>query len=276
MANFNQYFLLADHIKLSLLERQRAIHTNSKSASLDSYISRSLESLGEGIVKINAEQRRLQNIGDLDASISVREMGKNLQAQYDASKRKFQDCISESTTSVTSHMNDVVTSGQVTETPERSPVRLSTTSLKTSIRGSPDSSMAVKTVRFSDSPLKTNSSLFFPYRDEPDSIDNSHLDNQQLLNYHSQVMDQQDQVLDNLGKSIQRQRELSIQIGGELNEQVGILDDIDRNVDRHHTRLRKTMRQLETTAKNAKNNRQIRIIAVLLLILVILVITLNY
>ncbi|RKF58369.1 putative snare complex subunit [Erysiphe neolycopersici] len=276
MANFNQYFLLADHIKLSLLERQRAIYSSTNSASKDSYISRSLESLQEGIAKINAEQLRLQNSGDLDASQSILEMGKNLQAQYDGFARQFQDYASESTMSVTSHTNDVVMSGQGTETSERSRIRLSTTSLKTSIRRSSDSSMAVKTVRFSDSPLQADSGLFFPYRDEPDSKDNSHLDNQQLLNYHSQIMDQQDQALDNLSKSIQRQRELSIQIGGELNEQVEILDDIDRNVDRHHTRLRKTMRQLETTAKYAKNNRQIRIIAVLLLILVVLIITLNY
>lgn len=66
MANFNQYFLLADHIKLSLLERQRAIQSNSISASQDSYISRSLESLNEGIIKINAEQLRLKNLGDLE------------------------------------------------------------------------------------------------------------------------------------------------------------------------------------------------------------------
>ncbi|KAI6248731.1 hypothetical protein HI914_02703 [Erysiphe necator] len=276
MANFNQYFLLADHIKLSLLERQVAIHSNTKSASQDSYLSSLLESLREGIEKINIEQSRLENLGDKDASQTIQEIQKNLQAQYDDFITKFRDITPTKVMSNSLHINDAVSSGHVMETPERSLIGLSTKSLKTSIRGSPNTPITSKTVRFSDSPQRTNSSLFFPYRDEPNSIDGSQFDNQQLLSYHSRIMNQQDQALDNLSKSIQRQRELSIQIGGELHEQVEMLDGIDENVDRHQTRLRQTMKQLETTARNVKNSKQIKIIAILITILVILIIILNY
>lgn len=64
MANTNQYFLLADHIKLSLLERQRAVSLNLEPTSQDGHISRSLDSLREGLESISQERIRLQESGD--------------------------------------------------------------------------------------------------------------------------------------------------------------------------------------------------------------------
>jgi syntaxin 8 len=64
MANPNQYFLLADHIKLSLLERQRAISLNLEPTSQDGHISRSLDSLKEGVDNVTKERVRLQEAGD--------------------------------------------------------------------------------------------------------------------------------------------------------------------------------------------------------------------
>src|SRR6186713_1086900 len=52
MANPSQLFLLADHIKLSLLERQRAISLDLEPNAQDGNISRSLESMREGIEAI--------------------------------------------------------------------------------------------------------------------------------------------------------------------------------------------------------------------------------
>jgi hypothetical protein len=49
MTNSSQLFLLADHIKLSLLERQRAVSLDLEPNAQDGEISRSLESLREGI-----------------------------------------------------------------------------------------------------------------------------------------------------------------------------------------------------------------------------------
>ena len=64
MANPPQLYLLADHIKLSLLERQRAISLNLEPNSQDGHISRSLESLREGVEAVEKEQTRLEDSGD--------------------------------------------------------------------------------------------------------------------------------------------------------------------------------------------------------------------
>lgn len=54
-ANPAQLFLLADHIKLSLLERQRAVSLNLSPNTQDGQISRSLESLSSGISALDAQ-----------------------------------------------------------------------------------------------------------------------------------------------------------------------------------------------------------------------------
>jgi syntaxin 8 len=64
MANPNQLFLLADHIKLSLLERQRAIDLNLEPTSQDGHISRSLDSMREGLEGISTEREKLEQAGD--------------------------------------------------------------------------------------------------------------------------------------------------------------------------------------------------------------------
>lgn len=64
MAQPSQLFLLADHIKLSLLERQRAISLNLEPSAQDGQISRSLESLREGIEAAEKEQTRLEKEDD--------------------------------------------------------------------------------------------------------------------------------------------------------------------------------------------------------------------
>jgi syntaxin 8 len=64
MANPNQYFLLADHIKLSMLERRRAIALNLEPTSQDGHISRSLDSLREGLEGISKERIRLEEAGE--------------------------------------------------------------------------------------------------------------------------------------------------------------------------------------------------------------------
>lgn len=64
MANAPQLYLLADHIKLSLLERQRAISLNLEPNSQDGHISRSLDSMREGVEALEEEQSRLEESGD--------------------------------------------------------------------------------------------------------------------------------------------------------------------------------------------------------------------
>lgn len=94
-----------------------------------------------------------------------------------------------------------------------------------------------KTVRFSDS-----------------LVDTEEMSNNQVLQLHHSIMNEQDESLDRLGESISRQRELSIQIGNELDDQVDILDDLDEGVDRSQHRLNHARRRLDKVAKKAREN----------------------
>lgn len=64
MSNPNALYLLADHIKLSLLERKRAQALNLESDSQDGHISRSLEQFRDGLQAQQAELTRLEEAGD--------------------------------------------------------------------------------------------------------------------------------------------------------------------------------------------------------------------
>lgn len=64
MSNPNALFLLADHIKLSLLERKRAQALDLESDSQDGHISRSLDQFKDGLEALQAEQVRLDEAGD--------------------------------------------------------------------------------------------------------------------------------------------------------------------------------------------------------------------
>lgn len=69
MSNPNQLFLLADHIKLSLLERKRAQQLNldgddGAGYPQDGHISRSLDQFRDGLASLQQEQARLESSGD--------------------------------------------------------------------------------------------------------------------------------------------------------------------------------------------------------------------
>jgi len=89
------------------------------------------------------------------------------------------------------------------------------------------------------------------------------------------VLQQQDEQLDRLGESIGRQRDLSIQIGDELDDHVQMLDDVEGHVDRHQTRLDGARRQLGNVARRARDNKQLTMILILIIILVLLIIILK-
>ncbi|KFY53261.1 hypothetical protein V496_07760, partial [Pseudogymnoascus sp. VKM F-4515 (FW-2607)] len=89
MSNPNQLFLLADHIKLSLLERQRAISLNLEPNSQDGHISRSLESFRSGLESIAVERESLEDAGDTAALTTLKQSEQSLQAQYDDLTAQF-------------------------------------------------------------------------------------------------------------------------------------------------------------------------------------------
>ena len=134
-----------------------------------------------------------------------------------------------------------------------------------------------KTVRFSDTPASPSEELFGRYRDDPSAESAGYRDqadgmsNQQVHEYHSQILEEQDEHLDQLGDSISRQRELSMQIGDELDSHVAMLDDVDGVVDRHQTRLDRARRTLGKVAKGAGENKQMTAIVILIIILVLLI-----
>ncbi|MCJ1415976.1 hypothetical protein MMC32_002311 [Xylographa parallela] len=279
MANPSQLYLLADHIKLSLLERQRAISLSLEPSTQDGNISRSLESMREGIEATEAEASRLEAKGDeymisptsidgltdmaIRASSNLFDQAARLRTQYDDLTSQFRGFAVPSTSTV-SHPNTPALQSDFATAQETRPRNLS------------------KSVRFTDNPGSdaqedANRAALFPYKDDPDDgpPDQSNLDNQQIHEYHKNVIRDQDEQLDRLGHSIGRQRDLSIQIGDELDEHVQMLDDVEEHVDRHQGRLDGARRSLGKVARKANDNKQITAIVILIIVLVLLIIVLK-
>ncbi|MDI1486397.1 MAG: hypothetical protein OHK93_005625 [Ramalina farinacea] len=282
MTNASQLYLLADHIKLSLLERQRAISLNLEPSSQDGHISRSLDQMREGIESIERER------GD----------SSDLRTQYDDLTSQFQGFPSQSTSSTISHPNDPSLSNDFAHAkkpPTRPRIPSSSSFKRAPNSASPNLS---KSVRFRDNPSPSppfphttttnddddqdaaNRAALFPYRDDPSAADeqrpdHAQLDNQQIHAYHKNIIQQQDNQLDRLGESIGRQRDLSIQIGDELDGQIEMLDDVEGHMDRHQGRLDGARRQLEHVYRKSRENWGITVIAILVVILILLVIILK-
>lgn len=266
MSNPSQLFLLADHIKLSLLERQRAVSLSlSPNPSQDAQISRSLESFREGIESLTSRSSDTESLTQL-------------RNQYnDLSKQLHGESSSTLEHTLTSP-NDESLREDFTHAAQR-PI----------IRGAPQSSIqdSKKIVRFRDDPSQdsssepedTNRAVLFPqrYTDElaPAPDPTAQMDNQQIHEYHSQVLAEQDDQLDTLSESIGRQRHLSMQIGDELEGQVALLDEVDRGVDRHQGRLDGAKRRLNGVTKAASRNWGMTTIVILIVILVLLIILLK-
>ncbi|KAJ5367125.1 hypothetical protein N7541_001066 [Penicillium brevicompactum] len=267
MANPSQLFLLADHIKLSLLERQRAISLDLEPNSQDGEISRSLESLREGIDAVEADQTRLANSNDSAGAAALKDQLVPLQAQYEDLATQFH--------------------GPDATEPTAQASQSSTPDLKQPVPQHPPS----KSVRFMDNSAaaaavqdeidreedRDRNNLFRPYRDEPSPSrpDQSDMDNQQIYDHHAQTMRDQDDQLDRLGESIGRQHQLSIQIGDELDGHVQLLDGMDGDVERHQTRLNGARRRIDRIRRKAGDNWSMMTIIGLIIVLVILIVILK-
>ncbi|KAF6839220.1 SNARE domain-containing protein [Colletotrichum plurivorum] len=276
MSTLNQLYLLADHIKLSLLERQRAKSLNLDADTQDGHISRSLDQFRDGLEALDAEAKRLQGAGDESAAQNITDSLPALQKQFSDLTSQFHGFSNPTSSSTTTTPNDPALSDDFDAAQSTKP-------LKGSLRGLPGSS-ASKTVRFTDSPAAavdddaSAAALFGPgrYRDDPadtagyrDAAEG--MDNQQIHAYHSQILRDQDDHLDRLGESIGRQRELSMQIGDELDSHVAMLDEVDGVVDRHQGRLDRARRQLGKISRDAGDGKQMIAIIVLIIILILLI-----
>ncbi|KAH8778530.1 hypothetical protein F5883DRAFT_626547 [Diaporthe sp. PMI_573] len=299
MSNPNALFLLADHIKLSLLERKRAQALNLQSDSQDGHLSRSLEQFRDGLEALQSEQQRLEEAGDDAKAATIADSLPGLQKQYDDLTSQFHGFSAPSTNSTLTQPNDPALAEDFAHASNTStsPPLPSSSSLhppaKKSLRngGTSTPTGSSKTVRFQDNNAASSSNsaalddeaeasarLFNqPYRDDPDGPEGYRdtaeglADNVQVHAYHSRILREQDDQLDRLGESISRQRELSMQIGDELDDQVTLLEDQEALVDRHSSRLERGRRQLGRIARSAGESKQMIAIIVLIVVLVLLI-----
>jgi syntaxin 8 len=257
----HQLFLLSDHLKLSLLERQRAISLNLEPHKQDAHITRTLTSLQEGIEALESQQSDLGQAEDATSDLSrLRKQYDDLYAQFHGSAPPSEEM---------RRPNDPSLAATFEAAQARPEVG--------SRRG--------KSVRFRDNPneedpvaVANRAALFSDterYRDEPDPPDQSQLDNQQIHAYHKQVLRDQDEQLDSLGQSVGRQRVLGIQMGNELDEQNELLEDVESGVDRHTTTLDRARKRLGHVARKSKDNWSWVTIGILILILVLLIVVLK-
>ncbi|KAF9111929.1 hypothetical protein BGX27_004238 [Mortierella sp. AM989] len=100
-------------------------------------------------------------------------------------------------------------------------------------------------------------------------VDN--MDNGQMLQLHQRIMDDQDQNLDRLSGALNRQQELGLMIGDELDTHMDLLDDTDHLVDRTGNRLGIARKQLTRVAKGTKGCGPWLIILALVAILIIVI-----
>ncbi|KAK3387286.1 hypothetical protein B0H63DRAFT_521346 [Podospora didyma] len=279
MSNPNALLLLADHLKLSLLERQRAKTLGLASDSQDGHISRSLEQFREGLEGLEKEVTRLQDEGEDETKASrLASTLSSLQKQYGDLTTQFHG------------FGSTIASGTLTSPNDPSLAEdfIDAQSSTTSHGGGTSGTITKKSVRFSDATQDLEAqqqqsddprSALFPYRDDPadtagyrDQVEsNPSISNVQIHQYHQQIIAEQDAQLDALGASISRQRELSMQIGDELDSHVVMLDESERVVDRHQGTLDRARRQVGRIARGASESRQMVAIVVLIIVLVLLI-----
>ncbi|GAM89279.1 hypothetical protein ANO11243_073160 [Dothideomycetidae sp. 11243] len=260
--NPHQLLLLADHIKLSLLERQRGISLSLPVSKEETSITRSLASLESGIAALEQQRSDLESRGE-DIS-DLADTLPRLAAQLSSLKADFTSSSSTPLSSQTGKPNDPALK-QDFQAAKRTPTK------------------GPKAVRF-QAPYRDNeeeadeasraalfSSTSQPYTDDPAS-DVSGLDNQQIHAHHSRVMAEQDEQLDNLGHSIRRQRDIGQEMGRELDGQAVLLEELDHGVDRYDAQLRRARTRLERVAKGARDNWSWITIGVLVLVLILLIV----
>ncbi|THU90407.1 hypothetical protein K435DRAFT_864345 [Dendrothele bispora CBS 962.96] len=121
-----------------------------------------------------------------------------------------------------------------------------------------------------DSPDASSSFTYTRYTDDPEAGYSS--DPQSMLQTQRQMMDNQDTYLDQLSHSINRQRDLSIQINDEIDVHHGLLQELDTELDRTDARMGGARRRLDRFARGARNNSSTVAIGVLILLLLILIV----
>ncbi|TKA25249.1 hypothetical protein B0A50_05947 [Salinomyces thailandicus] len=260
----HQLSLLADHLKLSLLERQRALSLNLEPTKHDAEITRSLTTLQTGLQDLESQQAYSDDT-DTNPELS------RLRKQH----------------------ADLYTQFHGTAPPTRSSAELRRSEEQDldpdfeAAQHRPSQARRSKSVRFRDNDdtetedpvAQANRAALFSdptrYRDEPSAPDQSGMDNQQIHAHHTTRLREQDEDLDNIGRSITRQRMLGMQMGEELDEQNVLLGDVESGVDRHAGTLERARKRLGGVARKGKDNWSWVTIGILICVLVLLIVVLK-
>ncbi|KAK6352771.1 hypothetical protein TWF696_004773 [Orbilia brochopaga] len=294
--NADRLLLLADHIKLSLLERSRARSLKLEPNTADAYISRSLETLRQGIDALEQEQTRLEQQGELsskalrdreDILVKLRSQHDALTSQFDSTSTSTKSPIDLSNVSSKTALDPntlpytdeepaprkqqhhyAAARGLATYTDD-DPSTVRKALMGTGGGSSSDDDAADLPAAASGSSALRKSSKQVRFSDS--LVDTEDMSNTQMLTLHQRIMDEQDDTLDRLSHSIGRQRELSIQIGDELDSQGELLDDLDEGVDRASRRMTGARKRLDTFARKARDNGSLITIAVLIIVLILLI-----
>ncbi|KAI5842981.1 hypothetical protein DFP73DRAFT_607319 [Morchella snyderi] len=235
--------LLQDHIRQTL-------HSRARTPESDADTARSLATLHAGIEQLEKEQQQLEEHGDSTSQV-LREREDiliRLRTQHHDLHSLF------------THPSPPTSPAP---TPSAAPA-----AAPASLRRSPSADAAAREALMG--PRETPSSL-------RKTVRFSDLDNTQVLQLHQRVLSEQDEDLDRLSVSIRNQRELSIQIGDELEGHVQLLDGVDELVDRHTERLGGARRRLGAVVeRGVRENGSLMVIVGLIVVLVVLIAVLKW
>ncbi|KAK9359646.1 hypothetical protein V1504DRAFT_457531 [Lipomyces starkeyi] len=246
----SRLLLLADNTLVSVLERNRLKSLDLEpSAAEEAGIQRNLLALRDGIATLEREQ----STAETDSSVSSRALKSKedtlirLQKQFDKLLSLLQDGGADKLLSQVSAPRPSRSSLVYPSNDEYHSSRsrlLNTSSPRTK---------TPKTVRFSDNLIDMQSATPDPLSIAADEARNSASNNEALL-LQQRIMQQQDDSLDRLSESISRQRELSIQIGDELDSHIELLGEVDRLVDWGQHRLDGARKRLDYVSRKTKEN----------------------
>ncbi|KAA1477949.1 hypothetical protein DENSPDRAFT_845130 [Dentipellis sp. KUC8613] len=110
--------------------------------------------------------------------------------------------------------------------------------------------------------------VYTPYTDDPEAGTHPSI----LLQEQRRLMDDQDERLVDLSHSVNRQRDMSLQINDELGVHTGILQELDHDLNGTESRLLHARQRLGRVARGAKEHGSTVTIGLLILVLLILII----
>ncbi|KAI0635146.1 hypothetical protein C8Q77DRAFT_1193030 [Trametes polyzona] len=236
MASLAKLTSLSTQTLSLLLERQRLQNLNSTSLHTPQIV-KNLEQLRTGILEMEARE------GPSEASRLLRSQHERMRGMLgpEADAAGAQRC-------------------EEPEPPARSP--------SPSGSSSPAPSSPAAPTPPSVPAAASSTPAYTPYTDDPEAGYSS----EEMLLQQRQIMDDQDVHLDELSRSITRQRDLSLQINDELDVHTGLLEGLDHDLDRTDSRLTHARRRLDRVARGAKENGSAVMIGLLILVLLILII----